>query len=48
LVVPLRRRLAILGFARQPVIHSRDPELLATLGTAGSLLTRLDSEWFAT
>ncbi len=48
LVVPLRRRLAILGFARQPVIHSRDPELLATLETAGSLLTRLDSEWFAT
>lgn len=48
LVVPLRRRLAVLGFARQPVIHSHDPELLATLETAGSLLTRLDSEWFAT
>ncbi len=48
LVMPLRRRLAVLGFARQPIIHSRDPELLAMLETAGSLLTRLDSEWFAT
>jgi hypothetical protein len=47
LVAPLRRRLAVVGFARQPTIHSPDPELLGTLQTPGTLLTRLDSEWFA-
>jgi hypothetical protein len=47
LLTPLRRRLAVLGFARQPVIHTRDPELLAALGSDDSLLSRLDSEWFA-
>jgi hypothetical protein len=47
LLVPLRRRLAVLGFARQPVIHAHEPELLAALAAGDSLLTRLDSEWFA-
>jgi hypothetical protein len=47
LVAPLRRRLAVVGFARQPTIHSRDAELLGILQTPTSLLTRLDSEWFA-
>ena len=47
LVGPLRRRLAVVGFARQPTIHSHDPELLGILQTPTSLLTRLDSEWFA-
>jgi hypothetical protein len=47
LVAPLRRRLAVVGFARQPTIHSRDAELLGVLQTPTSLLTRLDSEWFA-
>jgi hypothetical protein len=47
LVVPLRRRIAVVGFARQPVIHSHDPELLAVLASDDSLLTRLDAEWFA-
>jgi len=45
---PLQRRFAIIGLARQPVLHVRDPELRATLGTASSLLTQLDSEWFVT
>ena len=47
LLTPLRRRLAVLGFARQPVLHAHDPELLSVLSSEGSLLTRLDSEWFA-
>jgi hypothetical protein len=47
LVGPLRRRLAVVGFARQPTIHSRDAELLGVLQTPTALLTRLDSEWFA-
>jgi hypothetical protein len=42
----LQRRLAVLGFARRPVIHSHDPEILATLATSRSLLTQLDSEWW--
>lgn len=46
LLVPLRHRFAVLGFARQPVIHAPDPEIRATLGTSGALLTQLDSEWF--
>lgn len=45
---PLRERLAILGFARQPVLHVRDPELRARLLTDSSLLTQLDGEWFVT
>jgi hypothetical protein len=45
---PLRRRAAVLGFARCPLIHTRDPELRALLATDSSLLTDLDGEWFAT
>lgn len=45
---PLRRRPAVIGFARRPVIHVRDPELHAALATSSSLLTRLDSEWYVT
>ena len=41
---PLRKRLAALGFAWQPVIRARDPELAAALSTGASLLTRLDGE----
>ncbi len=41
---PLRNRLAALGFAWQPVLRARDPELAATLATSSSLLTRLDGE----
>jgi hypothetical protein len=45
---PLRRRLAVMGLARQPVIHTHDLELRALLATSSSLLTQLDSEWFIT
>ncbi|MGH2965697.1 MAG: hypothetical protein ACRDMH_10005 [Solirubrobacterales bacterium] len=43
---PLRRRLAVIGFARQPVIHVHDPEVHALLSTSSSLLTHLDGEWY--
>lgn len=42
----LRQRYAAIGFARQPVIHARDPQIAATLATDRSLLTRLDGEVF--
>lgn len=45
---PMRDRLAALGFARQPVIHTEDPEIDALLATGASLLTQLDSEWYVT
>ena len=45
---PLRRRLAVIGFARQPVIHVHDPEVHALLSTSSSLLTHLDGEWYVT
>jgi hypothetical protein len=41
---PLRERLAAIGFAWQPVVRARDPELAAALATGASLLTRLDGE----
>jgi hypothetical protein len=48
LLPPLRRRLAIFGIARQPVIHSADPALAAVAATPGAQLSRLDGEWFVT
>lgn len=42
----LRRRFAVLGFARRPLLHTRDPELRAALAGGGSLLTRLNGEWW--
>jgi GNAT superfamily N-acetyltransferase len=47
LLAALRRRLAVLGFARQPVIHSHDPELAGLLATSDSISARLSAEWFA-
>jgi hypothetical protein len=38
----------VIGFARQPVIHVRDPEVHALLSTDASLLTHLDGEWYVT
>jgi hypothetical protein len=35
------------GFARLPMIHSRDPEVISLLATNSSILTQLDGEWFA-
>jgi hypothetical protein len=46
LEAPLRRRLAAIGFARQPIIHVRDPEVHAVLATSSALLTHLDGEWY--
>lgn len=45
---PLRRRLAVLGFAGRMLIHTRDPEIRSALATSSSLLTHLDGEWFTT
>ena len=42
----LRRRRAVLAFARQPVVHTRDPEIRDLLMTRSALLTQLDGEWF--
>ncbi|HEX2358903.1 MAG TPA: hypothetical protein VHH72_03710 [Solirubrobacterales bacterium] len=42
---PLRGRFAVLGFARRPLIHARDPEVRAALA-ASSLLTQLSGEWW--
>ena len=39
---PIRQRLAAIGLARRPIIHCRDPELLAVLQTEAALLTRLE------
>jgi Acetyltransferase (GNAT) family len=47
LLAPLRRRIAVLGFARQPVIHTHDTELDALLSNSNSLYSRLSAEWFA-
>jgi hypothetical protein len=47
LTLALQERLPVLGFERRPVIHCHDTELLAALTTGGSLLTQLNSEWFA-
>jgi hypothetical protein len=42
----LSRRFAVLGYARQPTIRAKDPELAAALATGKSLLTRLEGEVF--
>jgi hypothetical protein len=47
LLAPLRRRRAVLGFARQPVIHTHDAVLDAQLSSSDSLCSRLSAEWFA-
>lgn len=45
---PLRSRFAVLGPARQPVVHTNNTEIRGLLGTGSSLLTVMDGEWFAT
>jgi GNAT superfamily N-acetyltransferase len=42
----LTARFAVLGYAREPVIKAKDPELAAALATSSSLLTRLEGEVF--
>ena len=46
LAPPLRRRFAILGFARKAVVHARDPQIDLALASSSSLLTQLDGEWY--
>jgi hypothetical protein len=46
LLGPLRRRLAIFGVARQPVIHAADPALTALAMSPAAQISRLDGEWF--
>lgn len=49
LTLPLQRRFGpVLGFAQRPVVHCHDPEILATLATGASVLTRFDGEWYLT
>ena len=43
----LRQRLAVLGYARQPMIVAKDPELAAVMATGSSLVTRLDGDVFS-
>lgn len=38
----LRERYPALGLAQRPLVHARDPELLATLGSSAALLTEMD------
>ena len=43
---PVRRRFAVLGVARRPVVHTRDQEIRALLGSGSALITQLDGEWY--
>lgn len=46
---PMRRRGALLALCGQPLVHSRDPALLAAVCSSASLLTEIDlidSEWW--
>lgn len=45
---PLAARMAVLGLARKPMIHTNDAEIRALLQTESALITQLDSEWFVT
>jgi hypothetical protein len=45
---PLRERFAVLGYARLPVVHARDQATRVALGTARSVLSQLDGEWWIT
>jgi hypothetical protein len=43
----LSHRLAVLGYARQPTILTKDPQLAAAMATSSSLVTRLDGDLFS-
>ncbi len=43
---PLRRRFAVLGLARRPVMHAGDPQIRGLLGSGSALITQLDGEWY--
>jgi hypothetical protein len=46
LQLALTRRFALLGYAREPAIRAKSPDLAAALATSSSLLTRLEGEVF--
>jgi hypothetical protein len=43
----LTQRLAVLGYARQPTLHAKDPALAAVLATEASVITRIDGDVFS-
>ena len=43
----LTQRFALLGYARQPTIHTKDFALAATLATQASVVTRIDGDVFS-
>ena len=46
---PLRRRMAAIGLAQRPLVHTRNPSLRVALSSSGALLTEMDlidSEWW--
>jgi len=46
---PLRRRMAAIGLAQRPLVHTRNPDLRAALSSSRALLTEMDlidSEWW--
>jgi predicted N-acetyltransferase YhbS len=45
---PLAARMAVLGLARKPMLHTGDAEIRAVIQTESALITQLDSEWFVT
>lgn len=45
---PLAARMAVLGLARKPVLHTGNADIRAVIQTESSLITQLDSEWFVT
>ncbi|HXV94156.1 MAG TPA: hypothetical protein VD813_12710 [Pseudonocardia sp.] len=48
LLPELRARLCLTVPTSWSLVHSRDPALLAVLGTSEAMLTRLDGEWWMT
>ena len=44
----LSARMAVLGFARRPVIHVRDPAVRTALAEGSAALSLLDGEWWVT
>jgi hypothetical protein len=42
----LNERLAVLGFARRPIVHTRNPEIRDALLQGSAVINRLDSDWW--
>jgi hypothetical protein len=46
LAEPLAQRMAVLGYARRPLLHTRDEDIRAALLSGSAVLPRLDAEWW--